>query len=132
MKIVVKRTCKYPTSILGEMYIDDEFFAYTLEDVYREVKVYGETCIDSGTYNIIVTMSTRFKVELPLLLNVKGFEGVRIHGGNTDVDTHGCILIGKKVDFKRGVISNCKERVSTITKMIKENKATIEIIDNTF
>lgn len=132
MKIVVKRTCKYPTSILGEMYIDDEFFAYTLEDVYREVKVYGETCIDSGTYNIIVTMSTRFKVELPLLLNVKGFEGVRIHGGNTDVDTHGCILIGKKVDFNRGVISNCKERVSTITKMIKENKATIEIIDNTF
>lgn len=132
MKIVVKRNVKYPTSILGEMYVDDVFFAYTLEDVYRQVKVYGETCIDAGTYNVIVTMSTRFKVELPLLLDVKGFAGIRIHGGNTDKDTHGCILIGKKVDYKNGVISDCKERVSTITKMIKENKATIEIIDNTF
>lgn len=132
MKIEVFRKYKYPTSILGELWIDDEFFGYTLEDVYREKKVYGETCIEYGTYNVIVTMSNRFKVELPLLLNVKDFEGVRIHGGNTDRDTHGCILLGKKIDLKLGKISDCGERVSTITKKIKENKTTLTIIDKTF
>jgi len=132
MEIEVFRKYKYPTSILGEMWVNGEFFGYTLEDVYREKKVYGETCIEYGTYNVIVTMSNRFKVELPLLLNVKGFEGVRLHGGNTDKDTHGCILIGKKIDLKNGTINDCKERVSTITKMIKENKTTIKIVDNTF
>lgn len=132
MKIEVKRKYKYPTSTLGEMYVDDVFFGYTLEDIYREKKVYGETCIPAKEYSVIVTYSNRFKVELPLLLNVEGFIAIRIHGGNTDKDTYGCILVGKKIDLKNGTISDCKERVSTITKMIKENKTIIDVIDLTF
>lgn len=72
------------------------FICNTLEDTVRAtgVKVYGETAIPSGKYKFIMTMSNRFKKIMPLLLNVTGFDGIRIHSGNTSVDTHGCILLG--------------------------------------
>jgi hypothetical protein len=51
--------------------------------------------IPAGKYKVIVNHSNRFNRDLPLLLNVAGFTGVRIHRGNTAKDTQGCILCGK-------------------------------------
>lgn len=91
---------------IGELSIDGVFFCYTVEDKDRGLtseiskeeiekkKIYGITAIPKGTYNMVVNMSNRFKKEMPLLLNVKGFEGIRIHAGNTAVDSLGCILVG--------------------------------------
>lgn len=95
MKITVKRLYKTNTSTIGELLIDGVFECYTLEDVEREVKVKSETAIPKGTYKVIINQSNRFKRLLPLLLNVPNFEGVRIHSGNSNHDTEGCILVGQ-------------------------------------
>ena len=60
--------------------------------------IFGQTAIPYGTYPMILNMSNRFKRILPLIQNVKGFDGIRIHGGNSAVDTLGCILLGTAVD----------------------------------
>ncbi len=83
----------------GRLYVNNVFQCYTLEDADRRLenggtKIYGETAIPLGSYPVIVNYSNRFKRELPLLVNVPQFEGIRIHPGNTHEDTHGCILVG--------------------------------------
>jgi hypothetical protein len=32
---------------------------------------------------------------MPLIENVKGYSGIRIHSGNSAKDTEGCLLVGK-------------------------------------
>ena len=95
MKIKINRLYKTENSTIGELLIDGKFECFTLEDKERDVKIKGETAIPRGTYKVIINQSNRFKRLLPLLLNVNGFEGVRIHAGNTNHDTEGCILVGK-------------------------------------
>jgi len=102
MLLEVKREPCARDCTLGSLYVDGEFQCFTLEDVVREVpeeaveswKIPGETAIPSGTYEVILNMSARFGKLLPLLLNVPGFQGVRIHSGNVAADTEGCILVG--------------------------------------
>jgi hypothetical protein len=95
MQITVKRLHKTDTSTIGELSIDGLFECYTLEDVERSVKIKNETAIPKGTYKVIINQSNRFKRLLPLLIDVPGFEGVRIHSGNSNHDTEGCILVGR-------------------------------------
>ena len=95
MQITIKRLHKTDTSTIGELLIDGIFECYTLEDIERPVKIKAETAIPKGTYKVIINMSNRFKRLMPLLLNVPNFEGVRIHAGNTNHDTEGCILVGR-------------------------------------
>lgn len=97
MELKVIRDQFTEKSTLGTLLIDSEFFCFTLEDRRRAdgVKVKHETCIQPGTYEVAITFSNRFRRMLPLLLNVPGFDGIRIHPGNTNVDTSGCLLVGK-------------------------------------
>ncbi len=94
MKLVLQRKPSGKTATIGELFIDGRFECDTLEDVVRAEKIHGRTAIPSGTYKVKLTHSPRFKRILPLIENVPGFEGVRIHPGNTSDDTEGCILPG--------------------------------------
>jgi hypothetical protein len=87
MRIIIDRFDFTDNATIGALTCGD-FHCFTLEDTDRHLednpdgKIYGKTAIPRGTYKVIITFSNRFKKELPLLLNVPGFEGVRIHPGN--------------------------------------------------
>jgi hypothetical protein len=84
---------------IGRLYIDGSSTpeCYTLEDKVRPdgEKVFGETAIPAGRYRVVIDHSTHFNKDLPHVLDVPGFEGIRIHSGNTDLDTEGCLLVGR-------------------------------------
>jgi hypothetical protein len=97
MIITVARQRSANGCTIGRLSINGVAQCWTLEDEVRApgVKVLGKTAIPAGSYGVRVTHSPRFNTRLPLLLAVPGFEGVRIHPGNTADDTDGCILVGQ-------------------------------------
>jgi hypothetical protein len=96
MDLLLQRRSSSDGCTLGQLFVDGRAQCFTLEDVVRAgPKLAGMTAIPFGRYQIIITKSQRFGKMLPLLLGVPGFEGVRIHSGNTAADTEGCILVGQ-------------------------------------
>ena len=67
-------------------------------DEVRRRKRRGPTAIPRGRYLLVVTRSPRFARWLPLVVGVRGYEGVRIHAGNDVKDTRGCILVGQAAE----------------------------------
>jgi len=152
MEIKLIRDIFTETETLGKLFIDDVFFCYTLEDKFRHlsdnmseeqikvVKVQAQTAIPKGRYRVILSVSNRFKVLLPEVLNVKSFAGIRIHGGNTSFDSEGCILvaenrfINKQNPIKKNIFNWIqKSKINDLTCVIqkainKSDKVYINII----
>lgn len=95
LSLKVKRDPSTSKATSGKLYLNGVFECYTLEDVERPVKVYGETAIPKGVYTVKITYSPKYKRLMPLICGVPGFEGIRIHSGNTSEDTLGCLLVGQ-------------------------------------
>ncbi len=120
MLITVERTLMELGMTLGNLDIDGVRHCYTLEDKVREIpgvpieawKVKGATAIPAGTYRIELSYSLHFGREMPLLVGVHGFEGVRIHAGNTAADTEGCLLVGYACGVRDGQTCIGKSRAA--------------------
>ena len=49
--------------------------------------------VPEGRYQLVNTMSPRFKKILPLLVNVPGRSGIRVHTGTKPEHSKGCVLV---------------------------------------
>jgi hypothetical protein len=118
MKITVYRYSSNNESTLGLLMIDGQFECYTLEDEHRTTKVWGETRVPAGVYNIKLRKEGGFhrrygqhrdknlremhegmlcvynKPDWVVEKNGLKFQYILIHIGNTDDDTAGCLLVG--------------------------------------
>ena len=97
----------------------------TLEPKYRdykggELKVPRKSAVPEGTYQVVVTKSKKFGKYLPLLVGVPGFEGVRIHSGNTVNDTEGCILVGQ--NLIKGKVLLSRLTLEKLMRLIENEK----------
>jgi len=129
MELKLIRETKTNDSTIGKLYINELYHCYTLEDKEREVKVQNVTAIPKGRYEVIVNFSNRFQQQMPLLLNVPNFVGVRIHWGNYSKDTEGCILLGttKGVNMIGNSRTAYAKFMSIINKVSKKEKIFITI-----
>ena len=95
MELKITRRIFETEYTIGSFYTNEKYLCDCLEDRVRDgEKIDGQTAIPSGRYEVILDYSVRFKKTMPHILDVPGFEGIRIHAGNTDKDTEGCILLG--------------------------------------
>lgn len=105
MEIILQRVRLLPDRAAGQLYINGEFFCFVVEDKVREVpnvpvekwKIHGETAIPQGRFKLGMEYSPRFGVDTLTIYGVPGFSGIRIHGGNSELDSHGCPIIGYQV-----------------------------------
>ena len=154
MELIVDRKYKKQSYTIGNLYVDGKFFSNTLEDTDRglndsmsvteikRLKKPSITAIPKGTYEITLdVISPKYSTnsfykqvcngKVPRLLNVKGFEGILIHAGNTDKDSAGCLLVG--VNKVKGQVINSREIFKELYKLLKDKhdkgeKITIKIL----
>ncbi len=119
MKLLLMRTIGTKGFTAGRLLNEGLHECDCLEDEVRTVKIDGATAIPAGTYQIVITMSPKFKKRLPLLLNVPGFSGIRIHSGSSALDTAGCILVGSRPDDENGVLENSRAAMHDLQTKIQ-------------
>jgi hypothetical protein len=129
MKLLLKRIAKKESYTIGKLYIEDLYFCDTIEDVDRglrqdmplaeikKIEVMHQTAIPTGTYRMVVNMSSSKKRLLPRLLDVPGFDGILIHRGNTEDDSSGCIIVGENKVVEK-VINSTKYEIE-LMEMVK-------------
>lgn len=150
MKITLIRTYNNDRYCIGHLYIDGKFYMDTLEDCDRgldqkmtldkikSLKKKSITAIPTGTYKITINVvSPKYskkqffndycKGKMPRLLEVKGYEGILMHPGNSAKDSDGCILVGEN-KVKGGLINSTKCFIRLYDMMREANKKKEDIV----
>ena len=134
MELLLERIYTCPKYTIGKLYmVDDEgvynYVCDTIEDMDRDLsddmneeviklkKIYCETAIPTGTYEIAINIKSpkysnflkypwakKYDGYLPRLLKVKGFDGILIHVGNYASQSCGCILTG--FNTQKGMVTS--------------------------
>ena len=136
MELILTRIARKAEYTIGRL--EDENgkkLCDTLEPIWRnydggELKIPKKSAIPEGTYRVVTTYSLRFRKYLPLLVGVPGFEGVRIHAGNTSRDTEGCILVGQNLQV--GKVLWSRITLEKLMKLIENEKEIYLTIKNTW
>lgn len=142
MEIRIDRNWKKSGYTISRLYVngarlgDGKHYCSVLEDQDRglkdtmsldeiaKIKVKGQTAIPTGRYKVTVTYSPTFKKDLPLLNDVPGYSGIRIHSGNSAKDTSGCLLPG--YNDKVGWVSDSRYWFNILFERIKKALASGE------
>lgn len=150
MELLLKRRFKGPKYTIGSLFINGKYFSDTIEDTDRGLKdsmslseiqskkIHGETAIPIGKYKITLDIvSNKYSQKsfyqtnanggrMPRLLNVKGFDGILIHSGNTELDSLGCILVGE--NKVKGKVINSQATFKKLYPILQEANKKKEII----
>lgn len=114
----------------GSLFINGAFTCSTIEDCDRNLtdnmsvddilskKVYGKTCIPTGRYRVVIDYSNKYGKNLIHILNVKGFDGIRIHSLNSAEDSLGCI--GPGIRTAQGWVSKSRDTYKIIHSKVEE------------
>ena len=136
MKLILTRHARRADYTIGRLEDENGMkISDTLETTWRdykggELKIPKKSAIPEGTYRVVVTKSQRFQKYLPLLVGVPGFEGVRIHAGNTSRDTEGCILVGQNLQV--GKVLWSRITLERLMRLIENEKEIYLTIKNTW
>ena len=145
MELRLDRIFRTNEYTIGELYVDGEYISDTLEDPVRPLpevcpntpkgiackckeKVYGETAIPEGTYELKMTYSNRFKKVMPEIRNVPHFLGIRIHSGSNADHSEGCVLVGEWDHTKGNRLNNSKEVFNKVYDILSKTKEKITIV----
>lgn len=137
MKLLLRRKYKAEGYTIGNLYVDGRFFCHTIEDQVRDLpehcpdtgsgrscrckaKVYGRTAIPGGKYRVTMEYSPRFKRVLPLLHGVPHFLGIRIHSGNSEEDSAGCIIVGRNT--VKGKVTESRKTLEGLVALLSEER----------
>jgi hypothetical protein len=135
--VKVVRIAYRDTYTIGKLYVKDDkisdnwsYLCDTLEDKYRGdkldgIKVFGQTAIPKGTYKGCFDYSTHFHTIMPHILDVPYFEGIRIHCGNTDLDSEGCLLVG--YNTSKGILTNSRFAFQKLMNFLNKYDFTITV-----
>ena len=115
MRVILERRWPKDDYIIGRVYLDNEFFCNSLE-LPDKGNARNISCIPAGLYDVRLTYSSAFKRTLPLLMNVPGRSGIRIHRGNKAADTQGCILLGEN-KVKGQVVNSTPYEIELIKRL---------------
>jgi hypothetical protein len=86
-------------------------------------KVAKETCIPVGEYVVKTTYSNRFQRMMPLLHDVPGFRGIRLHVVKSAGWTEGCVGAAFTRDLSTGRVGKADEATAWLCARIAECEA---------
>ena len=130
--LIVPDSDTRPGWTLGVLHVDGRHFGYSCEDFDRlhagEIKIKTRTAIPAGRYTVAMTWSPKYGRMVPEVQRVPGFQGIRIHAGNDNSDTEGCILPGLQRDVARGRVLFSADAVRWLETRIAAAVTTLEIV----
>ncbi len=125
IELVLQRTDRSSYGTFGEITNQGKHECYTLEPAGCD-NATDTSCINPGSYiTTLLDKTEKFPYPHYALADVPGRLNVRIHKGNTVIDTEGCILVGMD-QTDHGVWHSGDALGLLVTKYLNEFTLTIK------